>query len=92
MALVEAIIAARPIIASDTGGIREIVTHGVSGLLFKTGDSKALAESILNLIEHPDRADRMVMEAARSIRKYTNRHTYINSFLNVYSELIRHAE
>jgi glycosyltransferase involved in cell wall biosynthesis len=41
---VEAIVRGVPVIASASGGLGEVVAHGVSGLLFPNGDDAALAE------------------------------------------------
>jgi glycosyltransferase involved in cell wall biosynthesis len=36
----------RPVIAADIGGMAEMVRHGADGLLFRAGDSRALAEAM----------------------------------------------
>jgi starch synthase len=46
----------RPVIASDVGGLPEIVEHGVSGLVVPAGDAEALADSIVALAADPARA------------------------------------
>ncbi len=53
--LLEAAACARPIVASDVAGCREIVRHGENGLLVPAGDSTLLAEAVLTLIRSPDR-------------------------------------
>jgi glycosyltransferase involved in cell wall biosynthesis len=47
--LLEAAACARPIIASDMPGCREVVVPGETGLLFPPGDVKALARAIATL-------------------------------------------
>ena len=42
LAAIEALLLGIPVIASDTGGFRDTIQHGVSGLLFKTGDVDSL--------------------------------------------------
>jgi len=44
--VVEGMLARRPVIASDAGGVREIVTHGVTGWLVPPGDPPALAAAV----------------------------------------------
>jgi glycosyltransferase involved in cell wall biosynthesis len=46
LVILEARRAGRPVIASDIGGMREMVRHGVDGLLVPTGDAAALAETM----------------------------------------------
>jgi len=43
-----------PIVASDTGGMNEIVIHEKNGLLFPLNEPKKLAECIRHLISHPE--------------------------------------
>jgi len=48
-----------PVVASDAGGLPEVVEHGVTGLIVPRGDSTALAEAIGSLLEDPERRRRM---------------------------------
>lgn len=52
--LLETAASTRPIIASDIPGCREIVKHGVNGLLVSPQDGNALVDSIRRLIESPE--------------------------------------
>jgi len=49
----EAMAVGKPVIASDTTGLREIIVHGESGILFPVDDIFALKEAIEQLIENP---------------------------------------
>jgi len=44
--VVEGMLARRPVIASDAGGVREIITHGETGWLVKPGDPEALSATV----------------------------------------------
>lgn len=44
--VVEGMLARRPVIASDAGGVRDLITHGETGFLVKPGDPVALAEMV----------------------------------------------
>lgn len=58
MALLEASATALPIVATDVGGNREIVQHGVTGSIVPARDADALAQAILGLLRDPARAAR----------------------------------
>lgn len=54
IALLEASMAGLPLIASDTGGVPEIVTHGENGLLIQPRDSKQMTDALIKLYEDND--------------------------------------
>jgi glycosyltransferase involved in cell wall biosynthesis len=43
-----------PVIATDLGGMSEVVVHGVSGLCFPRGDASALAAAIERILVEPE--------------------------------------
>jgi glycosyltransferase involved in cell wall biosynthesis len=54
VAVLEAMSYGKPVIASDIGGIPELVIHGETGLLFPAGDRRALADCLATLASSPD--------------------------------------
>ena len=50
--LLEAGLCKLPVIASDNSGNREVISDGVSGILFRNGDPSALGDSIVRFSEH----------------------------------------
>jgi glycosyltransferase involved in cell wall biosynthesis len=48
-----------PVVASDAGGLPEVVEDGVTGVIVPRGDPHALAEAIASLLEDPERRRRM---------------------------------
>ena len=55
ISLLEAMLSGKPIVASHTGGIPEIVTDGRDGLLVADAEVD-VADAIIRLLEHPDEA------------------------------------
>ncbi|GAP08604.1 glycosyltransferase [Anaerolinea thermolimosa] len=51
--ILEAFDHGKPVIASDLGGMIEMVRHGVDGFLFEAGNPRSLAEQLRKLIEDP---------------------------------------
>ena len=50
-------------IASDLGGITELVEHGINGLLFPAGDSDSLATAIQTVLDDPSLLSRLAVKA-----------------------------
>ncbi len=50
----EAFLTHTPVVASDIGGMAELVTDGVDGLHFKAGDAADLAKKLRRFIDEPD--------------------------------------
>jgi len=55
-AILEYMAAARPVVTTDVGGARELVSEGESGYLISPGDDKAMAQRIISLLKDPKRA------------------------------------
>jgi glycosyltransferase involved in cell wall biosynthesis len=64
-AIVEAMAAGRPVVATRVGGTPDLIEHDVHGLLVKPQDVPGLAEAIRELLADPDRRARLG-EAARA--------------------------
>ena len=58
----EAYLAGIPVIATDHGGMAELVLDGVSGLHFKRGDAADLRAKIQRFLDEPDLKDRMLRD------------------------------
>ena len=63
--MLEAMARSRPVIASQSGGVYQIVQEGVTGLLVPPSDSPALAQRIIDLLHDPEQA-RTLGQAARA--------------------------
>lgn len=63
-ALLEAMSAGLPVVATKVGGIPQIVEHGVTGFLIPPGDVDAFASALRELLENPSRA-RLMGNAGR---------------------------
>jgi glycosyltransferase involved in cell wall biosynthesis len=59
LAILEAMAAARPVVATAVGGNAEAIADGRSGLIVPPADPGALAEAILDLVADPARARRL---------------------------------
>jgi glycosyltransferase involved in cell wall biosynthesis len=56
LAVIEAMAAARPVVATRVGFLDDLVVNGSTGKLVPPGDPEALAEAIVRVLEDPERA------------------------------------
>ena len=67
----DAMAAGLPVVATRVGGIPEIVTHGVTGLLVPPRDPEALAGALLTLAADPSLRERMGREARIKVTAFS---------------------
>ena len=79
----------KPVVATDVGGISEIVKPGVTGYLHRHGDSRDFADAIMSLIEDPRMANRLAQAAFENIRQNFSPHIFADEISNAYSDLMR---
>ena len=68
MIALEAQLAGTPVAATDTGGLTELVEHGVTGVRFASQDPSALADAVALLLDNPKLAARMARTAQQRAR------------------------
>ncbi|MBA4394251.1 MAG: glycosyl transferase family 1 [Desulfobacca sp.] len=69
-ALLEYMALSKPVIAPDIGGVPEIITDGIEGLLFPPNEADSLAEKLLDLISNPKKSRKMGAEGARRVGNF----------------------
>jgi glycosyltransferase involved in cell wall biosynthesis len=84
---IESLLMQRPTVATDAGGMPEVVIDEQTGLLVPVRDPEALAEAILRLVENPELARRLGENGrARMIERHTIQHT-IDAVIEAYREV-----
>jgi glycosyltransferase involved in cell wall biosynthesis len=87
--ITEAMASGIPVIASDVGGIGELVEDGVTGYLIPLRDSLAIAERIGRFLKRPELLKSMGERARGRIQAYQMRQQ-VNRIVEVYQEVIAH--
>lgn len=86
-ALLESMLAGKPIVASMVGGITEVVEHGVNGLLVPAGDSQSLAHAVMQLLENPKQRQRLGRQASQTVQRRFTVDRMIAEFEMLYAHL-----
>ena len=82
--LLEAMAAALPTVATQTGGIPEVITDNVDGLLVPVGDPDELAKALKRLIEDADLRRRLGYHARARIESKFSIQLVADSYLSLF--------
>ena len=76
-----------PVIATNIGGIPEIITNGYNGLLINYGDKKALKSSILLISENNSIVKNLIINANKKIKKKFSSESYFLAMDEVFRKI-----
>jgi glycosyltransferase involved in cell wall biosynthesis len=85
--LVEAMLAGRPVVAANAGGVPEVVTDGETGVLVPPGDARALGEAIDALRRDTVRTTTMARRGAARARERFSRAAMLAGVRRVVDEV-----
>ena len=89
LALLEAMAAGLPVIATAVGGLPEVVTDGVNGLLIPPQDPEALAQALARLLEDPALAKELGENARQHVEAHFSLERLGREINEIYGELIK---
>jgi glycosyltransferase involved in cell wall biosynthesis len=87
LAALEAMLAGRAVVATDVGGLGELVVPEVTGLLVRPGDAEALAGAIRSLLDDPATRERMGAEGRALARERYSPEAMARRFEVLYDEV-----
>ena len=87
-AVMEAQALKRPVVASNVGGIPEIVVHGETGFLAPPKSVNKFVDYILYLKENPDVLKKMGEKARTRIKQKFSKEKIVSQLIGIYKELI----
>lgn len=86
--LIEAISFGVPVVASEVGGIVDIVKHEETGLLVPEKDPEALADAVCRVLKDPELSRRLVRGGLAHVRAYFGWTNITTRLTNVYKQAI----
>lgn len=85
----EAMAARTPVVASEVGGLREVVQHAETGITIYPGDVASCAWGILHTLQHPEWAAMRVANALEKVRTIYNWDVIAGQTLAVYQRVVQ---
>lgn len=90
-AILEAIVAGVPVLATDIAGNRELIQNGKTGWLVQPADAHALARAILHAYHHPELRQQFALEARRILPQFSIQNV-AEQYAQLYQRLLAGAE
>ncbi len=87
--LLEAMACKLPVIASNIGGIPDIVHDGETGLLVPEKDSIEMSRSIIKLIENEDLRENLTFKGYHMVKEYFSWEKIAKDYINVYKTILK---
>ena len=88
VALIEAAAAGKPVVATNVGGVSEVVRDGNTGLLVPPRDPVGVAANVLTLLDDPQGAARMGEEGADWVRDRFSDQRLADDLVELYDMLL----
>lgn len=88
LVILEAAIAGLPIIATNVGGIPEIIENEKTGLIVEPQNSEVLAKAILDLLQNPLKANTLAKQAISKVEKNFSAKTMAEKTAEVYDNVL----
>jgi glycosyltransferase involved in cell wall biosynthesis len=91
VSLIEAMAAARPVVATRVGGVADLVEDGVAGCLVPPGDADALAAAIAALLGDRERAQAMGEAGRKRVDPAFGAERLVADVERLYTDLVERA-
>lgn len=87
LVVVEAMFGGIPVIASDVGGIPEIIKNNITGELFPAGNEEALTAAVLKILCEEELRRKIITNAKARVMEYFNSDRMAREVIEVYDTL-----
>jgi len=91
LVLVEAMATAKPVVASNNGGVPEVVEAGVTGHLVEPENWRAVAAAVDDLLANPSRAAAFGAAGRARVERLFEVRAYVDKVQALYASIIRPA-
>jgi glycosyltransferase involved in cell wall biosynthesis len=88
MAILEALAAGVPVIATRVGGAEEVITSGEDGFLIPPGDVQSLAEALLDAFSHRDKYLEMARKGKERVHQNFSKERHVDALQRLYWQIL----
>jgi glycosyltransferase involved in cell wall biosynthesis len=87
--IIEGMAAAKPIVATNGGGVNEIVEGGLTGILVPMGEAQPMADAICEILADPEKAKKMGIRGRLRVQNHFTVELTATKVEAVYHEILR---
>ncbi len=88
VALIEALAAGRPVIATDVGGVADVVKDGTNGYLVASGDARAFALRLADLVKDTGKRSEFGLNGRRMVREIFSKERLVRDIAGLYEDAV----
>lgn len=89
VSIIEAMACAKPVVATDVGGVGDVVTDGRSGFLVKSNDADGLADRLIELLADKGKRERFGLCGRESVRTKYSKSRLVEDIEKLYDECLK---
>jgi glycosyltransferase involved in cell wall biosynthesis len=86
--IIESMARGKPVIATNSGGTAEAVVDGFTGILVEPGNSKALAQAMIKLLDDTSLMERLGRQARENVERHFTIETMMERIESLYKTLL----
>jgi len=90
-AVLDALALAKPVVATNTGGLPEIIQDGKTGRLVAPADPAALAEGIVEMLTRTEAAKAMAEAGRAMVQNFFSTDAMVENNIKVYKKVLAHG-
>ncbi|MFA6609261.1 MAG: glycosyltransferase family 4 protein [Candidatus Omnitrophota bacterium] len=88
VSIIEALASARPVVASDVGGVGDVINDGECGFLVKSGDVKGFSEKLLRLLDDSTLREKFGARGRELVKEKYSKNRLVRDIEQLYKECL----
>ena len=88
VSLIEAMASGRAVVATDVGGVKDLITNGVSGILSRSGDVDGFSDKLIGLMKDPEKRKQLGMYGKSAVMEKYSKERLLADIKKLYQQCL----